>query len=310
MAMARECTSSSLAMGFDPKCNPTLSRIVKTGTRPRQFQEGKDFRVVTLESGAERRDLPIFTTTPGAIKLDAAEKPPVTRTDLPNIPGGFVLNNILTPQECDQMVQMSETMGYTEDAPVSLARHIRQNENCVWLSDPPLNDAIFERFKSALPPEVNGGPPVGMNQRWRLYKYNPGDIFRIHTDGSWPGSGLSEQGQLVRDIWGDRWSQFTCVIYLNDDLEGGQTRFYIPGEGDGSGELAKINGRLHRVEDVNPKQGAAICFFHGDHQWSHLHEAALVTNGTKYALRTDILYKLSGSPSGQEGWQAYYRKIK
>jgi len=33
---------------------------------------------------------------------------------------------------------------------------------------------------------------VGLNQRWRLYRYKgeTNDIFRPHTDGAWSGSGL------------------------------------------------------------------------------------------------------------------------
>ena len=72
----------------------------------------------------------------------------------------------------------------------------------------------------------HGGRPVGLNQRWRLYKYGPDDIFRLHTDGSWPGSKADPtSGSVVRDAYGDRWSQLTFLIYLDDDYEGGETSF-------------------------------------------------------------------------------------
>ena len=40
------------------------------------------------------------------------------------------------------------------------------------------------------------GPPVGLNQRWRLYRYDGvnEDIFKMHTDGDWPGSDLDASG--------------------------------------------------------------------------------------------------------------------
>jgi len=120
----------------------------------RTFEKGRDYRVVSRESGSERNDLPIFTNTPGTVKLSATEKPPVSRLDYPNIPGAFLLHNVLTPQECDELLRFSEAMGYTEDAPVSLGRHIRQNENCVWIADPAMNDGIFGRIRAYLPPEV------------------------------------------------------------------------------------------------------------------------------------------------------------
>ena len=79
---------------------------------------------------------------------------------------------------------------YTEDAPVSLGRNVRRNENCVWLADDSLWLPIWKRIAAYMPPSSvpHGGRPVGLNQRWRLYKYGPDDIFRLHTDGSWPGS--------------------------------------------------------------------------------------------------------------------------
>ena len=182
-------------------------------------------------------------------------------------------------------------MGYSEDAPVSLARDVRQNENCVWIADEALNDAIFERARACLPAGVDGGPLVGLNRRWRLYKYNPGDIFKVHTDGSWPGSGLDKSGKLVKDIFGDRWSQLTFVLYLNDDFVGGATRFF-----------SRPNGEC--TASVPAERGAALCFFHGEHPWSPLHEGGKVTRGTKYIIRSDVLYRFPDGPKrgATEGW--------
>ena len=179
--------------------------------------------------------------------------------------------------------EVSEAMGYSEDAPVSLARDVRQNENCVWIADEALNDAIFERARACLPAGVDGGPLVGLNRRWRLYKYNPGDIFKVHTDGSWPGSGLDKSGKLVRDIFKDRWSQLTFVLYLNDDFVGGATRFF-----------SRPNGEC--TASVPAERGAALCFFHGEHPWSPLHEGGKVTRGTKYIIRSDVLYRFPDGP--------------
>merc|ERR1712113_177705 len=109
------------------------------------------------ESGSERGDLPIFASVAGTIRLDGTGKPACSRTDVEGVPGGFVLRDVLTPQECDQFVKFSETCGYTEDAPVSLGRHIRQNENCVWIADNELCNTIFERCKTCFPHEVHGG---------------------------------------------------------------------------------------------------------------------------------------------------------
>jgi hypothetical protein len=42
-------------------------------------------------------------------------------------------------------------------------------------------------------------------------------------------SGVVE-GKLAYDVYGDRWSRFTFLIYLNDDFDGGATTFYTPSE--------------------------------------------------------------------------------
>ena len=41
---------------------------------------------------------------------------------------------------------------------------------------------------------------------------------------------------------------------------------------------------------VQPKKGAVLCFPHGHHPASPLHEGELVTRGVKYVARTDVLY--------------------
>ena len=62
-----------------------------------------------------------------------------------------------------------------------------------------------------------------------FYKYNPGDIFRAHVDpGGWTGSGFDKDGRLLDDCFGDRVSAMTFLLYLNDEFEGGATRFFIP----------------------------------------------------------------------------------
>lgn len=72
-------------------------------------------------------------------------------------------------------------MGFTMDAPVSLGRNIRQNQNCVIIADDTMWLPIYRRVAQHMPSPVAGGLPVGLNQRWRLYKYATGDIFKMHT---------------------------------------------------------------------------------------------------------------------------------
>jgi len=272
--------------------NPALEKALKMVQR--HIEEGRDFHIVARESGSVRHDLPIFSTPNGSIRLASksesggeihnSSQPPVTREDFPHLGcGAFVLHNVLSPLECAEIIATSEAMGYTEDAPVSLARNIRHNENCVWVADDATNDALFERCAPLFPEGVFGGKALGLNARWRLYKYGPQDIFRLHTDGSWPGSKVDPStGGIVRDAYGDRWSQLTWVLYLNDDFEGGQTSFFSQRRG----------RQIEHAGDVPARAGSVLCFWHGEHPQSPLHEGGLVTQGTKYIVRSDVLYPL------------------
>ena len=252
----------------------------------------RKFFVVARQGGSVRKDIPIFATSPGAVELREAGTGGVKRVDFAE--GVFLLENVLRSDECDAIVATSEAMGYTEDAPVSLGRDVRRNENCVWIVDDGLNDAVFERARAALPPRIDllthderdfAVGLAGLNRRWRFYRYGSGDVFKWHTDGGWTGSGLDETGALVEDLYdGRRFSWLTFLIYLNDDFEGGRTKFDL--------------GRAGSLS-VTPKKGAVLCFFHGHHPLSPLHEGEVVTAGAKYVARTDVLYDMPDASPGR-----------
>lgn len=61
-------------------------------------------------------------------------------------------------------------------------------------------------------------------------------------------------------------------LYLNDDFEGGTTRFY-----DESEEL---------YYDVEPRVGSALIFEH-----PMLHSGEPLKKGRKYAVRSDIMFR-------------------
>jgi predicted 2-oxoglutarate/Fe(II)-dependent dioxygenase YbiX len=85
-------------------------------------------------------------------------------------------------------------------------------------------------------------------------RYGVGDKFGVHTDAPYRPAPHCK-------------SLYTLMVYLNDDYEGGETRF--PG--------------LKRV--VRPETGMVLIFPH-----RLRHEGLMVTRGTKYALHTFILY--------------------
>ena len=135
----------------------------------------------------------------------------------------------------------------------------------------------------------DGAPLLGINARWRLYRYYPGAVYRPHVDGAWPGSGVVKDGEAeggeayAYDAFGDRRSRLTMVVYLNEGFEGGGTTFFTAA----AGELGVVEART-----VAPRVGAVLVFPHGEGVGSLVHEGSALLSGAKYILRTDVLYGL------------------
>ena len=124
------------------------------------------------------------------------------------------------------------------------------------------------------------GEVNGLNKRLRCYKYDGGNVYRPHVDGAWPGSGVVD-GKYQYDMYGDRWSKLTFILYLNEDFEGGATTFFTP-----SSQFGSLD-----TTGVRPRMGSVLCFPHGDTAGSLVHEGSAVSSGTKYIARSDVLYK-------------------
>ena len=69
----------------------------------------------------------------------------------------------------------------------------------------------------------------------------------------------------------------TFMIYLNEGMTGGETRFFADME---------QTFRQRPYLSVQPKEGMALVFM-----YSIWHEGAVVCSGNKYVLRTDVMYK-------------------
>lgn len=171
----------------------------------------------------------------------------------------FSIDDVLTVDECAALVARIDATG-PELAPITTSageqtmEDVRNNER-VMFDDPALAADLFRRVEAHLPPSIFDMRPVGANERFRGYRYRPGQQFRAHFDGSFE-RGNGEQSQL------------TFMIYLNDDFEGGETAFL-------DYEVAAV-----------PRTGSALLFQH-----LVLHEGCRVISGTKYVLRSDVMYQ-------------------
>jgi hypothetical protein len=171
----------------------------------------------------------------------------------------FVIEGFLSREECDRLIARSEGMGY-EAASVGevLIPQLRNNARVIF-DDPALAELAWSRAKTWVPERIGGWEAAGLNERFRFYRYDAGETFAPHFDGT-VSRGDNEESKL------------TFMVYLNEGCEGGGTNFYHP------------DGTLRFC--VQPETGKALVFDH-----LRLHEGAPVLSRRKYALRTDVMYR-------------------
>ena len=177
----------------------------------------------------------------------------------------WVIHDFLSAEECSALIKRSENLRYEPGTVADVVIEDVRNNERVLLDDPALAADLFDRSKPCLPAVVDGNSLTGFNERWRFYRYGPGQTFKPHRDGSYFSVKTFEE------------SQITFMIYLNDGVTGGETRFFA-----GMDEV--FHGRFYL--SVQPKEGMALAFVHAI--W---HEGVVVQSGTKYVLRTDVMYK-------------------
>lgn len=269
------------------------SRAFSSSEAAKAEQLTSSFYVVARESGAERAALPVWAShrdNPVGLALEYPVDS-IERRNLDEVPGAYQLLNVLSATECLRLITLGEALGFHGDAAVSLPRTVRHNDNVVWITDEATDGLIWQRVAHLAERELGvfgGKRPLGLNARFRFYRYGTGDYFRPHSDGSWPGSRVID-GQLVANAYPDRYSLMTFLIFLNDNFAGGATRFLVP-EGEHVGPARRAE--RYREVDVRTPQGAVLCFPHGLHILHCIHSSEPVTQGVKYIIRTDMLFEL------------------
>lgn len=247
------------------------------------------FYVVAREPGAENPAIPTWANDcANPAGLARAPATAVERVPVAGVPAAYQLLNVLSPEECLQLIQLSESLGYLEDAAVSLPREVRHNDNVVWVVDDTTHDVLWQRVVDLVSRDVavyQSRKPMGLNARFRFYRYNEQDYFRFHSDGAWPGSRVVN-GELIANAYDDRYSQASFLFFLNGDYEGGATRFLVNATDNRrplqrAAELAEV--------DVRTPAGGVLCFPHGAHPLHCVHSSEPIVSGTKYIIRTDLL---------------------
>ena len=164
----------------------------------------------------------------------------------------WTIPDVYTPSECRQFVENIERWGPA----IATNNPMHRDQDRVVRDDPRLADDLFRRLRAHLPERIGTLLLVGLNERLRFYRYSVGQQFPPHTDDwYWPSE--------------TRVTLLTVLVYFNDDFEGGETRFLE-----------------HLDEVVVPRPGLVAVFQH-----KVRHEGCPVRTGTKYAMRTDVIYE-------------------
>ena len=178
----------------------------------------------------------------------------------------LIVPGFLSPEECEAFIRLTEARGY-RDAPVTTFRgfvmrpDIRNNTR-VMIDDEALAARLWARMEPFVPAVCEGWRACGLNERFRYYRYQPGQYFKSHSDGAYFRSVREE-------------SLYTAMVYLNEGFGGGSTDFQ--------------DGPF-----ITPRQGLLLLFKH-----PLRHQGSAVTHGCKYVLRTDVKYRQPPQPSSE-----------
>lgn len=169
------------------------------------------------------------------------------------------IKDFFTHEECVGFIGFAESQGFEEALIQTRAKgqvmdkSMRDNDRHIFEARD-LATQLWALIEEHVPAEVDGWNAHGLNERFRVYRYKDGQQFKVHPDGS-----------FKRDA--HEHSKITVIIYLNEDFENGETEFVMP----------------HEV--IEPEEGMLLLFAHGQ-----LHKGNPVPKGTKYILRTDVMY--------------------
>lgn len=212
---------------------------------------------------------------------EAAATLATKRLDLFGDGSAFLLEDVLTAQECGDLIRAAQESDLASCGDPMLI----QVADTATMFSSSIASCLFARIKPFLAEELDLGSrgvrldvrarrkgkwnPAGLNDRLQFCRYGPGGRFLPHYDPPYDNRGSC--------------SVQTCILFLNDqgrDFEGGRARFY-------SDQQVRCEpGRAeHVVQACGPKAGCALVF-------NHLlpHDVEEITRGWKYIMKTEVMY--------------------
>ncbi len=169
----------------------------------------------------------------------------------------WALDHFLTQKECYTLIKYAEQLGYQQS--IAKAQAETKDVNGIRYSDRLIHyntnfaKKWWKNLRPYCPLHLDSSFAIGINERFRFYKYKIGHRFDRHFDTKYRRSVCEE-------------SKVSFVMYLNEDFEGGKTKF---------DEVT-----------ITPKTGTLVCF-----KQKLYHEGTSVLGGTKYIIRSEIMYR-------------------
>jgi len=213
------------------------------------------------------------------------------KEDIENVEGAFIVRNLLTRDECDQIItSMQEDDGEKTVEPVLFRAWSENPEEeykklgvRIIRKSKDLSSAFWERIKHFVPEtlhvehgnEKETWKSEGLDERVRFVRYESGQSFPPHMDGPYRISNTFQ-------------SHLTALIYLDksgsgktSDFKGGELVFLEKKE-------KKNKEVLKKLYTVVPEPGLLVVFPH-----KTFHEGKTLKSGQKYVIRDDVFYTLT-----------------
>eukprot|EP00927_Polykrikos_kofoidii_P039018 TRINITY_DN33461_c0_g1_i1.p1 TRINITY_DN33461_c0_g1~~TRINITY_DN33461_c0_g1_i1.p1 ORF type:complete len:272 (-),score=11.75 TRINITY_DN33461_c0_g1_i1:279-1094(-) len=225
---------------------------------------------------------------------------PLVSSQVVGVPGAILVPGLLRASECQALVCMMQQIGFTNGESMARMTH-RDPDACVLVVPQEMGSELGRRIGPFIPRTGAGGnrrcTEDFINICFRCYRYrgpsgasgNPDKAQFVgrHYDGKQHPVAIIDGCLIANNECSVRESQMSLLLYLTDGHTGGETIFHPKG----------ITGDIGPPVHVAPLVGAGLCFWHGDHLLSQLHEGTALTHvaGTgdvapKYVIRTDVFF--------------------
>ena len=127
------------------------------------------------------------------------ENSPSKPEPIEGVEGAFLVPNVLTDAECDELVALCDRLGFSSgETLVEVPLSIRSNSVTLLVPPPEMVVELSRRLAAHIPQHGHAGgkrtDPDFINRRWRVYRYEP-PSERVPSEGG--GGGQSRGGYFA-----------------------------------------------------------------------------------------------------------------